>query len=119
MNDRIRFSSACATAPSTPTTMVASATTSSSVLTSLLANSCVSVRISAYTPTLVSSPANTAVTGAGAVGYESGSQNDTGKMAALMPKAISSIRCSTSCVSCGSCATRSATWAMFTVPTAP
>ena len=44
-------------------------------------------RMIAYTPTLVSSPANTAVTGAGAVGYESGSQVDSGKTAALMPNA--------------------------------
>ena len=49
-----------------------------------------------------------AVTGAGAVGYESGNQNDTGKMAALMPNATTSMRCSTSCVSCGSSDIRSA-----------
>ena len=35
----------------------------------------------------MSKPANTAVTGAGAVGYESGSQNDSGNTAALMPNA--------------------------------
>ena len=43
------------------------------------------MRIRAYTPTLVSRPAKMAVTGARAVGYESGSQLNSGKIAALMP----------------------------------
>ena len=67
-----------------------------------------------------SRPANTAVTGAGAVGYESGSQNDSGKTAALMLKASSSIRCRTRLrVSCGSSPMRSAICTTFTVPSAP
>ena len=115
----MRLSSACASAPSTPTIIVASATISSSVSTSLSRKICVSVRIIAYTPTFVSRPAKTAVTGAGAVGYESGSQNDSGKTAALMLKASSSMRCSTSWVDCGSSVIRSANCAMFTVPSAP
>ena len=119
VNDRMRLSSACATAPRTPTTIVARATTSSSMLMSEVWNSCVSVRMSAYTPTLVSRPANTAVTGAGAVGYESGSQNDSGKTAALIANASTSSRCRASCTSCGSSVIRSAMCAMFTVPSAP
>ena len=48
--------------------MVANPATPSSRLSSDSGNSRVCVRIIAYTPTLVSRPANTAVTGAGAVG---------------------------------------------------
>ncbi len=77
------------------------------------------MRIIAYTPTFVSNPAKTAVTGAGAVGYESGSQNDSGKTAALMLKASSSRTCSTVWVCCGSCVIRSEIWTMLTVPSAP
>ena len=41
---------------------------------------------------------DTAVTGAGAVGYESGSQKLSGNTAALTPNAIRTIRCSSVCV---------------------
>ncbi|MCY1460872.1 hypothetical protein D9M71_784670 [compost metagenome] len=57
-----------ARAPRIPTTMVSRAATISGVLKVSPGNSSVSVRTMAYTPTLVSRPANTAVTGAGAVG---------------------------------------------------
>lgn len=69
--------------------------------------------------TFVSRPANTAVTGAGAVGYESGSQKDSGKTAALMPKARRSSRCRMSCTLSGSSAMRTESCAMFAVPVAP
>ena len=61
--------SSWAMAPSTPMTIVAAATTSSSVAgrVSSVKNSSW-VRTMAYTPTLVSRPANTAVIGDGAVG---------------------------------------------------
>jgi hypothetical protein len=68
VNDSMRLMSDCATAPSTPTTMVSRAPTSRTVLSSPPGNSSVSVRMIAYTPTLVSRPAKTAVTGAAAVG---------------------------------------------------
>ena len=53
-NDRIRFTSPWAIAPSTPTTIVAAARTSSRVLDAEGGNSSVWVRMMAYTPTLVS-----------------------------------------------------------------
>ena len=64
----------------------------------------------------MSSPANTAVTGAGAVGYESGSQADIGKIAALMPKAMSSSSWSTSWTPGSISGSRWASWARLTVP---
>ena len=68
-NDRMRFTSPWAMAPSTPTSIVAPASTSSSVAGRVLSgNSRVWVRMMAYTPTLVSRPAKIAVTGDGAVG---------------------------------------------------
>jgi hypothetical protein len=69
-------------------------------------------------PTLVSSPANTAVTGAGAVGYESGSHADSGNTAALMQKVVSSSSCSRFDTSGGSSAMRPESAAMLTVPVA-
>ncbi len=60
--------SSCATAPRIPTSIVASATHMSTSSSRPSGNSSVCVRMIAYTPTLVSRPANTAVTGAGAVG---------------------------------------------------
>ncbi len=68
VNDSSRLMSDWATAPRIPTTMVSTAVTSSSVAVRPPGNSNVSVRMIAYTPTLVSRPAKTAVTGAGAVG---------------------------------------------------
>ena len=69
-------------------------------------------------PTFVSRPANTAVTGAGAVGYESGSQALSGKIAALMPKATRSISSSTMRIPGSRPSSRTAISARFTVPTA-
>ena len=68
VNDSSRLTSDWATAPRMPTTMVSAATTSSRSAVRPPGNSSVSVRMIAYTPTLVSRPAKTAVTGAGAVG---------------------------------------------------
>ena len=69
LNDRIRLTSSWAMAPRMPITIVSPASTSSSVAgRSSAPNSSVWVRIRAYTPTLVSSPANTAVTADGATG---------------------------------------------------
>ena len=68
MKDRVRLMSVWVSAPRIPTTRVRIATHVSRSLTGLPGNSSVSVRMIAYTPTLVSRPANTAVTGAGAVG---------------------------------------------------
>ncbi len=75
-NDRMRRTSVCAAAPSTPVTMVTPAATSSRVWVKATSavKSRVKTRISAYTPTLVSSPANTADTAAGGVWYDAGSQ---------------------------------------------
>ena len=65
----MRGMSSCAIAPSTPTTMVIEATTRINVPgRELESRNSVWVRMMAYTPTLVSSPANTAVIGDGAVG---------------------------------------------------
>ena len=58
----------CTTAPRMPISMVSNATTISSSGSRPPGKSSVSVRMIAYTPTLVSRPAKTAVTGAGAVG---------------------------------------------------
>ncbi len=69
-----------------------------------------------YTPTLVSRPAKTAVTGAGAVGYESGSQAASGNTAALMAKTVSSIASSRVRAPSGASWSRPASWAKFTVP---
>ena len=66
-NDRIRLTSFWAMAPSTPTIIVSPAIHSSRVRCSP-GNSWVWVRTMAYTPTLVSRPANTAVIGLRAVG---------------------------------------------------
>ncbi len=85
--------SSWAIAPRTPTIIVSPAIHSSTVRCSP-GNSCVWVRIIAYTPTLVSRPANTALIGLRAVGYESGSQKNSGNTAALRPKATSSSSCS-------------------------
>ncbi len=64
----MRFTSFWAIAPSTPTTMVNAATHSSSSEAPSEGKSSVWVRMMAYTPTLVSSPAKRAVMGVGAVG---------------------------------------------------
>ena len=69
-------------------------------------------------PTLVSRPANTAVTGAGAVGYESGSQALSGNIAALIANATSSTSSRAIRVPGSSMSSRTASSAMFTVPTA-
>ncbi|CPU67452.1 Uncharacterised protein [Mycobacteroides abscessus] len=66
----------------------------------------------------MSRPAKTAVTGAGAVGYESGSQADRGKIAALMPNASSSRSWIASAVPGSISAYRSESWARLTVPVA-
>ena len=68
VNDSNRLMSFWAMAPKMPSSMVASAATSSTGLSPTSGNSSVCARMIAYTPTLVSRPANTAVTGAGAVG---------------------------------------------------
>ena len=72
----------------------------------------------AYTPTFVSRPAKTAVTGAGAVGYESGSQVESGNTAALMPNATSSTANSAVRVPAVTLSSRTASSAMFSVPVA-
>ena len=69
-------------------------------------------------PTLVSRPANTAVTGAGALGYESGSHSDIGKTAAFTPNATSSNACRTATMPSGSAANLPDRSAMLTVPVA-
>ena len=99
--------------------MVSSAATISGALSASPGKSSVSVRTIAYTPTLVSSPANTAVTGAGAVGYESGSQKDSGNTAALMPKATSSMTWSSVRVPWSRSPSLMARSAMLMVPVAP
>ncbi|SHS55082.1 Uncharacterised protein [Mycobacteroides abscessus subsp. abscessus] len=68
VKDSNRLISLCAMAPRMPTIMVSSAATSSTVLSPPPGNSRECARMMAYTPTLVSNPAKTAVTGAGAVG---------------------------------------------------
>ena len=68
VNDSSRLMSFCATAPRIPTSIVASAAHISRSSARPSGNSNVWIRMIAYTPTLVSNPANTAVTGAGAVG---------------------------------------------------
>ena len=69
-------------------------------------------------PTLVSKPAKTAVTGAGAVGYESGSQACNGKIAAFTPNATKSITWISCAVPWSISDARIALCAMFTVPSA-
>src|SRR5215213_4716144 len=66
VKDSRRLMSLCATAPRMPMIMVSSAATSSSGSSPPLGNSSECARMIAYTPTFVSRPANTAVTGAGA-----------------------------------------------------
>ena len=68
VNDSSRLMSLCAIAPKMPTSIVSRPQTSSTLSSSPSGNSSVCARMIAYTPTLVSRPANTAVTGAGAVG---------------------------------------------------
>ena len=68
VKDSIRLISAWAMAPRMPMIIVASAAHISRSDSGESGNSSVWVRMIAYTPTLVSRPANTAVTGAGAVG---------------------------------------------------
>lgn len=70
-------------------------------------------------PTLVSSPAKSAVAGAGAVGYESGSHADIGKIAALTTKTSRSVSSTSSLTCWGSIEKRSASCASDTVPVAP
>ena len=65
----MRRTSNWATAPSTPITMVRPDSTSrTDHIGSIGGNTSVNTRISAYTPTLVRRPANTAVTEADGVG---------------------------------------------------
>ena len=66
----------------------------------------------------MSRPANTAVTATGAVGYESGNQKNSGKIAALMPNVTSSRAPRAICMPSGTSAKRTATSAMFTEPVA-
>ncbi len=68
VKDSSRLMSLCAMAPRMPMSMVSSAATISIRSSPPLGNSSVCARMIAYTPTFVSRPANTAVTGAGAVG---------------------------------------------------
>ncbi len=68
VNEINRLTSFCATAPRMPTSIVASAAAISAASAVPSGNRRVCVRMIAYTPTFVSRPANTAVTGAGAVG---------------------------------------------------
>ena len=68
VNDNNRLMSFCAMAPRMPITMVSSAATINTSSSRPPGNNSEWVRMIAYTPTLVSRPANTAVTGAGAVG---------------------------------------------------
>ncbi|EYT53483.1 hypothetical protein H488_0107010 [Kocuria sp. UCD-OTCP] len=68
VKDSMRLMSICASAPRMPTTMVSSATHIRRSSSRSPGKSTVSVRMIEYTPTLVSRPANTAVTGAEAVG---------------------------------------------------
>ena len=68
VNDNSRLMSLCAMAPKMPISMVSSAATINTWSSPPPGNSRVCARMIAYTPTLVSRPANTAVTGAGAVG---------------------------------------------------
>ncbi len=68
VNDSSRLMSLCAIAPNTPTSIVTSAATRSTSSSAPPGNSSDWARMIAYTPTFVSRPANTAVTGAGAVG---------------------------------------------------
>ncbi len=82
VKDSTRFRSVWATAPRMPTTMEARAASISRSPRRWPGKSRVWVRSIEYTPTLVSRPAKTAVTGAGAVGYESGSQAASGNTAA-------------------------------------
>jgi hypothetical protein len=70
-------------------------------------------------PTFVRRPAKTAVTGAGAVGYESGSQNESGKSAAFTLNPTRSARHRMSWMSGGRSRTRSEMRAIVTVPVAP
>jgi hypothetical protein len=72
----------------------------------------------AYTPTLVRRPAKTAVTATGAAGYESGSQKNSGKIAALMPNVTSSRTPRADCTPGGMSSRRPTRSAMFTVPVA-
>ena len=68
VKDSSRLMSLCAIAPRMPITIVSSPATSSTLSIAPPGNSSECARMIAYTPTLVSRPANTAVTGAGAVG---------------------------------------------------
>ena len=114
---KMRFICACEIAPSKPMIIVRPATTINSVFWSP-GKSSVSVRMSAYTPTLVSKPANTAVTELGEVGYESGNQKNSGNTAALIPNATSSNRFNPSRTPSGSSASLAGSSAMLTVPVA-
>ena len=105
-----------AIAPSTPTTIVRPAMMSMNVTGPSLGNSSVCVRTMAYTPILVRSPANKAVTGVGATGYESGSQKKSGKMAALMPNTRKSIQPRPLRRPAGTSSRRAVRSAMLTVP---
>ncbi len=90
VNDNSRLISDCAIAPKMPISIVSRPATMRIESIDPPGNSSVCVRMIAYTPTLVSKPANTAVTGAGAVGYESGNHDDSGNTAALIPNATRS-----------------------------
>ena len=110
--------SLCAMAPMMPTTIVSRPHTISTLSSSPCGNSSECARMIAYTPTLVSNPAKTAVIGAGAVGYESGSHADSGKTAALMPNATSRTAKMAVRVPGGMLSKRRAMSAMLRVPVA-
>ncbi len=118
VNDSSRLMSVWAMAPRIPTSIVSSPATISTSSSAPPGNSSEWARMIAYTPTLVSRPANTAVTGAGAVGYESGSQADNGKTAALIPKATNSTANTAVRVPGLTASMRTAIWAMFSDPVA-
>ncbi len=110
--------SSCAMAPSTPITIVSPAMSRMAVDGPSSGKSSVWVRTMAYTPTFVSRPAKMAVTGVTAVGYESGSQKNSGKMAALIPKTMKKNQPSADRTPGSTASSRTDRSARFTVPVA-
>ena len=99
--------------------MVAPATNRSSPEGSSAGNNSVWVRMITKTPTFVSSPAKIAVTGVGAVGYESGNHMNSGNNAALMPNTTSINRLSVRLAAGSTSVSRSERSARFMVPLIP
>ena len=97
LKERIRRKSRSASAAINPITIVAADIANKSVNRAGGApwNSNVNILMRAYTPTLVSSPANAAPTTAGGVGYDAGSQKNRGNSPALMLNAITNSTAST------------------------